>query len=189
MYKLIILINLFFLQSVLLSKEFCNAPSVKSGSFNVDNMPDENPLKTLGIIANIFSWNLPQEDKCLHSEIVLQALFSLDTHESINWENKKNNTSGEIDILLIRPRQGGYCKDYKVSIRKGNKYRTLKKRACISYCSHRIEFINLDKNGKCIRKNDALGDPECGFTLGDMISGYIPVRCIKKENNNKKLLY
>ena len=52
---------------------------------------------------------------------------------------------------------------------KGNKNRTLKKRACISYCSHRIEFINLDKNGKCIRKNDRFFDPECGFTLGDMI--------------------
>ena len=87
----------------------------------------------------------------------------------------------EIDILLIRPRQGGYCKDYKILITKGNKNRTLKKRACISYCSHNIKFINLDKNGKCIRENDAIGDPECGFTLGDMIGAYIPVECVKNK--------
>ena len=41
--------------------------------------------------------------------------------KSLKWKNKKNNTSGEIDILLIRPRQGGYCKDYKILITKGNK--------------------------------------------------------------------
>ena len=39
------------------------------------------------------------------------------------------------------------------------------------------DSINLDKNGKCIRENDAMGDPECGFTLGDMIGAYIPVEC------------
>ena len=159
------------------SEQFCHAPSVKDGGFNVENLNDENPLKLLGMIANIFSWSLPKEDKCLHSEAVLQALFSLDTHESLKWKNKQNNTAGEIDILLIRPRQGGYCKDYKVLISKGNKSRTVKKRACITYCSHKIEFINLDKNGKCLRKYDSLGDPECGFTLGDMIGPYIPVKC------------
>ena len=177
MYRIIIFLSLFFISLCSLSEQFCNAPSVQDGSFNVENINDENPLKLLGMVANVFSWSLPNEDKCLHSEAVLQALFSLDTHESLKWKNKKNNTAGEIDILLIRPRQGGYCKDYKVSISKGKKNRTLKKRACISYCSHKIEFINLDKNGQCIRKNDRLGDPECGFTLGDMIGAYIPIRC------------
>ena len=181
MSKVIIIIHFMFLAPFALSETFCNAPSVKDGNFNVENMSDENPLKLLGMIANIFSWNLSKEDKCLHSEAVLQALFSLDTHESLKWINKKNNTSGEIDILLIRPRQGGYCKDYKILITKGNKNRTLKKRACISYCSHNIKFINLDKNGKCIRENDAMGDPECGFTLGDMIGAYIPVECVKNK--------
>ena len=111
---------------------------------------------------------------------ILYTLLALSLHLFIflDWKINRTNLT-----------KGGYCKDYKVSIRKGNKYRTLKKRACISYCSHRVEFINLDKNGKCIRKNDALGDPECGFTLGDMISGYIPVTCIKKENNHNKLVY
>jgi hypothetical protein len=177
MYKIIISFIFIFFSRYSLSEQFCDAPSVKDGGFNVENLNDENPLKLLGMMANIFSWNLSKEDKCLHSEAVLQALFSLDTHESLKWKNEKNKTAGEIDILLIRPRQGGYCKDYKVSISKDSKYRTLKKRACISYCSHRIEFINLDKNGKCIRKKDRLGDPECGFTLGDMIGPYMPIKC------------
>lgn len=177
MCRLIIFIGFLFFSLSSWSEQFCDAPSVKDGNFNVENMDDENPIKFLGMIANVFSWNLSKDDKCLHSEAVLQALFSLDTHESLKWKNKKSNTAGEIDILIIRPRQGGYCKDYKVLIRKGNKNRTLKKRACISYCSHNIQFINLDKNGNCLRRNDALGDPGCGFTLGDMIGTYIPVQC------------
>ena len=179
MYKIILFLSLLFLFPLKARDIFCNAPSVKDGNFNVENLNNETPLKVLGMVANIFSWSLPKEDKCLHSEAVIQALFSLDTHESLKWKNEQNKTSGEIDILLIRPRQGGYCKDYKVSISKGTKIRTLKKRACISYCSHRVQFINLDLNGKCLRQNDTLGDPECGFTLGDMIGPYIPIKCKK----------
>ena len=182
MYKLILFFNILLLSQFSFSKNDCNVPivpSTKDGAFNVENMEDNNPMKLLGMTANLFSWSLNKEDKCLHSEAELTALFSLNTHESLKWKNIKNNSAGEIDILLIRPRQGGYCKDYKVLISKGNKNRTLKKRACISYCSHRIEFINLDKNGQCIRKNDRLGDPECGFTLGDMIGAYIPIKCSK----------
>ena len=102
MCRFIIFISFFLISLSSLSEQFCDAPSVKDGNFNVDNMNDENPIKFLGMIANVFSWNLSKDDKCLHSEAVLQALLSLDTHESLKWKNKKNNTANNIQLLPIR---------------------------------------------------------------------------------------
>lgn len=182
MYKIFFITFLFFIVNHSEGKDLCNAPSSRDGDFNVENLPDENLNKFLGLVGNLFSWKLDSSDQCLHSKVVYEALFSLDTHESIIWNNKINNTSGEISILLIRPRQGGYCKDYRVLLRKNEQYRTLRKRACIHYCSLSVDFFNLDNQGRCVRKNDTIGDPECGFTLGDMISNYTPINCIKKNS-------
>ena len=176
MHRLLILLFLFFSNEAE-SKKNCNVPSALDGNYNIENLDDENPTKILGMLGNLFSWKLDDYDKCLHSDMVYEALFSLDTYESIQWKNKKNNTLGEIIILKIRPRQGGYCKDYKIRLKKNDKHRTLRKRACIKYCSHEVEFINLDNDGRCIKKNTRFGDPECGFTFSDMITNYYPVSC------------
>ena len=60
MSKVTLIVHFVFLSPFVLSETFCNAPSVKDGNFNV-NMSDENPLKLLGMIADIFSWNYPRK--------------------------------------------------------------------------------------------------------------------------------
>ena len=76
-------------------------PSALDGNYNIENLDDENPTKILGMLGNLFSWKLDDYDKCLHSDMVYEALFSLDTYESIQWNNKKNNTLGEIIIVRM----------------------------------------------------------------------------------------
>ena len=44
MCRFIIFIGFLFFSLSSWSEQFCDAPSVKDGNFNVENMDDENPI-------------------------------------------------------------------------------------------------------------------------------------------------
>jgi surface antigen len=96
-------------------------------------MSQSYPANIVEVLVNaskLFSGRLSSEDKETHIETVLFAMQNLDNGEVTQWHNTKDKTSGFIKIILTRPVQGGYCREFFSRINKDGSYKDYHESGC-----------------------------------------------------------
>lgn len=91
------------------------------------------PTSIVDVIFNVgksIAGRLSAEDKETHIETVLFAMTNLDNGEIAQWHNTRDKTSGRIKIVITRPVQGGYCRQFFTEINLDGRVRQYNEEGC-----------------------------------------------------------
>lgn len=107
-----------------------NIPISATGGVRVTQGYPSNIVDVIVNATRAFSDGLSSEDKETHIETVLFAMQNADNGEVVQWHNTKEKTSGYIKIVLTRPAQGGYCREFFTRINKNGSYKDYHESGC-----------------------------------------------------------
>ena len=117
-------------------KNNCSIPSTNHAFLEIVGIEPTGTTKDLTGFYKYFTYVFKQpffdvEDRCRHTNLVVEGLNDNDDYKVHYWENRQKKTSGKMAVFLTREYHAKLCRDYYTIIRKGDKKYFWQGTACI----------------------------------------------------------